>query len=118
MKKIFTMRKLLFMTVIFSALIFCSCSKHDVRHTVQYFISGQGIMNISCTNANGEIIYISSVSSAWAYAFNAPADKRIINLVVNSIDGSPVGGKILIDGHEAALNSSNKGSVSLITQLP
>ena len=118
MKKIFTMRKLLFITAIFSALIFCSCSKHDVRHTVQYFISGQGIMNISCTNANGEIIYISSVSSAWKYSFNAPGDNRIINLVVNSVDGSPVSGTILIDGHEAALNSSNKGSVSLITQLP
>ncbi|HEX6172331.1 MAG TPA: hypothetical protein VFZ33_21755 [Chitinophagaceae bacterium] len=118
MKKIFTMRKLLFVTAIFSALIFCSCSKHDVRHTVQYFISGQSIMNISCTDANGEIIYISNVSSAWKYSFNAPGDNRIINLVVNSVDGSPVSGTILIDGHEAALNSSNKGSVSLITQLP
>ena len=118
MKKIFTMRKLLLMTVILSALIFSSCSKHDVRHTVQYFISGEGIMNISCTNANGETIYISSVSSEWKYAFNAPGDNRIINLVVNSVDGSAVGGTILIDGEEAALNSSNKGSVSLITQLP
>ena len=118
MKKIYTMRKLLFMTVIFSALIFCSCSKHEVGHTVQYFISGQGIMNISCTGANGEIIYISSVNSAWKYAFNAPGDNRIINLVVNSVDGSAVGGKILIDGQEAALNNSDKGSVSLITQLP
>ena len=118
MKKIFTMRKLLFVTVIFSALIFCSCSKHGVRHTVQYSISGEGIMNISCTDANGEIIYISSVSSTWKYAFNAPGDNRIINLVVNSVDGSPVAGTILIDGYEAALNSSNKGFVSLITQLP
>jgi hypothetical protein len=118
MKKIFTMRKLLFMTVIFSALIFCSCSKHDVRHTVQYFISGQGIMTVSCTDANGEIIYIGSTNSSWKYSFNAPADNRIINLDVNSVDGSAVGGKILIDGQEAALNSSNKGSVSLITQLP
>jgi len=118
MKKIFTMKKLLFMTVIFSALIFCSCSKHEVGHTVQYFISGQGIMNISCTGANGEIIYISSVNSAWKYAFNAPADNRIINLVVNSVDGSAVGGTIMIDGQEAALNSSKNGSVSLITQLP
>ena len=75
-------------------------------------------MNISCTDANGEIIYISSVNSAWKYAFNAPGDKRIINLVVNSVDGSAVAGTILIDGHEAALNSSNEGSVSLITQLP
>ena len=118
MKKIFTMRKLLFMTVIFSAIIFCSCSKHEVGHTVQYFISGQGIMNISCTGANGEIIYISSVNSAWKYAFNAPGDNRIINLVVNSVDGSAVGGTIMIDGQEAALNSSKNGSVSLITQLP
>ena len=75
-------------------------------------------MNISCTDANGEIIYIGSVNSAWKYAFNAPSDNRIINLVVNSVDGSAVGGKILIDGQEAALNSSDKGSVSLITQLP
>ena len=118
MKKICTMRKLLLMTVIFSALIFCSCSKHDVRHTVQYFISGQGIMNISCTGANGEMRYISNVNSSWAYAFNAPGDNQIIKLEVSSVDGSPVGGKILIDGHEAALNSSTKGSLSLITQLP
>ena len=75
-------------------------------------------MNISCTDANGQIIYMSSVNSAWKYAFNAPGDKRIINLVVNSVDGSPVGGIILIDGQEAALNSSDKGSVSLITQMP
>jgi len=75
-------------------------------------------MNISCTDANGEIIYIGSVNSAWKYAFNAPGDNRIINLVVNSVDGSAVGAKILIDGQEAALNSSDKGSVSLITQLP
>jgi len=118
MKKIFTMRKLLFMTVIFSALIFCSCSKYAVRHTVQYFISGEGIMKVSCTDANGEIIYIGNVNSSWKYSFNAPGDNRIINLDVNSVDGSAVGGKILIDGEEAALNSSDKGSVSLITQLP
>jgi hypothetical protein len=31
-----------------------------VRHTVQYFISGEGIMKVSCTDANGEIIYIGS----------------------------------------------------------
>lgn len=89
-----------------------------MKHTVQYFISGEGIMNIKCTDVSGEIIYINSVSSAWKYAFNAPADQRIIELVVNSVDGSAVGGKILIDGQEAALNSSNKGSVSLMTQMP
>ena len=75
-------------------------------------------MNISCTAANGEIIYISNVSSAWKYAFNARGDQRIINLDVTSVDGSPVGGTILIDGYEVALNSSNKGSVSLTAQMP
>ena len=112
------MRKLLFMTAIFTALIFCSCSKHDVRHTVQYSISGKGIMQVSCTDAKGEIIYIGSTNSSWKYSFNAPADNRLIKLDVNSVDGSAVSGKILIDGQEAALNSSNEGSVSLITQLP
>ncbi|HEX6847788.1 MAG TPA: hypothetical protein VF144_12465 [Chitinophagaceae bacterium] len=119
MKKIFTMRKLLFVTVIFSGLIFCSCSKHDVKHTVQYFISGEGLMNVSCTDANGEMIYISNVNSAWKYAFNAPGDQRIIRLEIKSLDGSAVGGKILIDGYEAVLNSSTKETtVSLITQMP
>jgi len=112
------MRKLLFITIILSALIICSCSKYEVRHTVQYFISGQANMNIICTDADGELMYITNVSSEWKYAFNAPGDKRIINLDVNSVDGSPVGASILIDGFEAAVNSSNKGSVSLITQIP
>jgi len=112
------MRKLLFITVIFSAFLFGSCNKHEVRHTVQYFISGESIMNVSCTDASGELIFISSVSSAWAYAFNAPGDKRMVKLTVNSVDGGAVGGLILIDGQEAALNNSSTGVVSMITQLP
>ena len=112
------MRKLLFTAFIFSAFLFCSCHKYEVRHTVQYFISGKYILNVSYHDASGELISENNVSSAWAYAFNAPADKRLIKLTVSSIDGSAVGGVILIDGHEAALNNSSTGSVTMITQLP
>jgi hypothetical protein len=112
------MRKLLFMTVIFSAFIFCSCNKHEARHTVQYFISGKSIMNVSCTDANGELIFVNNVSSAWAYAFNAPADKRFVRLMVNSIDGGVVGGCILVDGQEAAVSDSGTGSVTIFTRIP
>ena len=112
------MRKLFFAAVIFSGFLFCSCNKYEVRHTIQYFISGKSIMNISYTDAKGELTYVNNVSSAWAYAFNAPGDKRFVRLMVNSIDGGAVGGCILVDGQEAALSNSNTGSVTMATRLP
>src|SRR5262245_44896580 len=101
------MRKLSFTTVVFFAFYLWSCNKYEVRHTVQYFISGKGMMNVSYTDASGQTISISNVSSAWKYAFNAPGDKRTVRLLVNSVDGSFVGGSILVDGCEAALNNSD-----------
>ena len=112
------MRKLIIATVIFYAFLFCSCNKYEVKHTVQYFISSKSIMNVSYTDANGEILSVDNVSSAWRYSFNAPGDNRIVRLIVNSIDGGTVAGTILIDGQEAALNYSNAGAVSISTRLP
>ena len=54
----------------------------------------------------------------WKYAFNAPGDGRVVKLIVNSVDGNAVGGCILVDGQEAALSSSNTGSVTMTTRLP
>ncbi len=112
------MRKLLITTVVFSAFLFCSCNKGGVKHTVQYFISGESIMNVSFTDINGDLLSKDNVSSAWVYAFNAPGNKRIVELIVNSTDGSPVGGSIFIDGEEASLGDSNTGSLALTAQLP
>ena len=75
-------------------------------------------MNVSYTDPNGELLYENNVSSTWKYAFNAPGDKRFVKLMVNSIDGGPVGGYILVDGEEAAINNSNTGSVTMTTRLP
>jgi len=112
------MRKLLCILTAFSAFIFFSCSKREVRHTVQYFISSKGNMNVSFNNGNGELIYLDNVSSAWKYAFNAPEDGRIVKLFVSSVDGNTVGGSILIDGQEAAASNSDTGSVTMITRIP
>lgn len=112
------MRKLIFFTIVFSAFVFCSCSKHQVRHTVQYFISAEGNMNVSYSDANGKLLYSDNVSSGWKYAFNAPEDGRIVELVVSSVDGSSVAGSILIDGQEAAISDSKTGSVTMTTRLP
>lgn len=112
------MRKLFFAAVIISGFLICSCNKYEVRHTIQYFISGKGIMHVSYTDFNGELIYENNVSSTWKYAFNAPGDKRFVKLMVNSIEGSAVGGYILVDGQEAAINNSNTGSVTMTTRLP
>jgi len=111
------MRKLFFI-ITFSAFIFCSCSKHEVRHTVQYFISSEGNMNVIYNDANGDVIYLNNVSSAWKYSFNAPQDGRFVKLVVSSVDGNVVSGSILVDGEEAAISNSNTVSVTITTQLP
>ena len=75
-------------------------------------------MNVSYTDAKGELIFVNNVSSEWAYAFNAPGDKRFVRLMVNSIDGGAVGGRILVDGEEAAVSNSDTGSVTMITRIP
>ena len=118
MTKICTMRKLFFATAIIYGILVCSCNKYEVRHTIQYFISGKSIMNVSYTDINGELRFIDNVSSEWAYAFNAPGDKRFVRLMVNSIDGGAVGGRILVDGEEAAVSDSDTGSLTIITRLP
>ena len=112
------MRKLLFAKAALLSFMFCSCNKNEVRHTVQYFISSKGNMSVSCNDAKGELIFLNNVSSEWKYAFNAPGDGRVLNLAVNSVDGSPVSGSILVDGQEAAINSSTTGSVTMVTRLP
>jgi len=75
-------------------------------------------MNVGYNDANGELIYLNNVSSAWKYSFNAPEDGRIVKLVVSSVDGNTVSGSILIDGQEAAVSNSNTNSATMTTRLP
>lgn len=75
-------------------------------------------MNVGFNDANGQMIYINNVSSAWKYSFNAPQDGRFVKLVVSSIDGNVVSGAILVDGEEAAISSSNEMSIAITTRLP
>ena len=75
-------------------------------------------MNVSFNDGDGELIYLNNVSSEWKYAFNAPEDGRVVNLIINSVDGNAVSGSILVDGQEAALSDSNTGSVTMATRLP
>ena len=98
--------------------IFYSCSKYQVRHTVQYFISSEGNMNVGFNDASGQMIYLDNVSSAWKYSFNAPQDGRSLTLVVSSVEGNVVSGAILVDGEEAAISNSSEVSVTITTRLP
>lgn len=75
-------------------------------------------MNVIYNDANGDVIYLNNVSSAWKYSFNAPQDGRFVKLVVSSVDGNVVSGSILVDGEEAAISNSNTVSVTITTQLP
>ena len=75
-------------------------------------------MNVTYTNAGGELLTENNVASGLVYAFNTPGDRRKVYLVVKSIDESPVDASIFIDGHEAASGTSDTGYISLTTQLP
>ena len=112
------MRKLLFVAVISSAFLLYACSKGEVRHTVQYTIASEGSMNVSYTNAIGELISIYNVSSEWIYGFNAPGNGRIVKLIVNSTDGIGVSGTIFVDGIETSQDTSSTGSVTITAQIP
>lgn len=112
------MRKLLMIVAGYTILILLSCSKKDIRHTVQYYISSKGNMNVGYIDRNGEMIYITNVSSDWKYSFNGPGEGRIISLSVKSVDGNTVAGLILIDGQDAAVSSSNTSSITIATRLP
>ena len=75
-------------------------------------------MNVGYNDANGEMIYLNNVSSAWKFSFNAPEDGRIVNLDVRSVDGNTVSASILIDGQEAAVSNSNTNAATITTRLP
>jgi len=113
------MKKLLLLTIVSSLFLIISCSKDgEGTHTVKYNISSSSTMNISYTDADGTLRTASNVSSSWTYSFNTPGNGRIFKLIINSTNGSSVGGSIYVDGQEATQNDSNTGSVTMTTQVP
>src|SRR5262245_35325002 len=113
------MKKLLFLVIISSAFLFLSCNKDgEGSHTVKYNISSGSTMNVSYTDADGTLKSVNNVSSSWTYSFNTPGNGRVFSLIINSTNGSSVGGSIYVDGQEAIQDNSNNSSITLTTQVP
>lgn len=113
------MKKLLFLAIISTTLLFAACSKDDdTVHTVRYNISSSSAMNVSYTDSDGSLKSVNNVTTSWTYSFNTSGNGRIFKLIITSTNGSAVGGSIYVDGQEATQDNSGSGSVTLTTQVP
>ena len=113
------MKKLFLLALISSALVFFSCHKNqDGAHTVKYNVSSASTMNVTYTDADGNLKNATNVTSSWTYSFHTPGNGRVFQLIITSTNGSTVDGSIDVDGQQAAQNNSDTGSVTLSTQVP
>ena len=74
-------------------------------------------MNATYTDLDGTLKTASNVTSSWTYSFTTTASGTIVQLTIDSTNGSNVAGSIDIDGRQAVQNSST-GSTSMTVQIP
>ena len=114
-------KKIVSLTIVSSALWLSSCKKNDgeqfIQHTIQYHISSSSPMNATYTDLDGTLKTASNVTSSWTYSFTTTASGTIVQLTIDSTNGSNVAGSIDIDGQQAVQNSST-GSTSMTVQIP
>src|SRR5215510_3617516 len=100
------MKRILLLTLISSAFLLFGCHKNqDGAHTVVYHVSSATTMNVTYTDADGNLKTANNITSNWTYSFNTPGNGMIFKLIVNSTNGSAVKRSIDVDGQEAAQNN-------------
>jgi len=114
------MKKIIFVAVIaLIAAVTFSCKKDPPgTHTVKYTIQGTAKSTVTYSDANGNMQTASNVDASWTYEFTSNRHGLSLNLAVASVDSSPVGAKIFIDGQQEAQQNGAGGSVSVSSVLP
>lgn len=110
------MKKIIFILMLVPFLLF-SCKKENT-HTVKYSIQGTAKSNITFVNQNGSVQTVSNADANWTTSFTSSDHGLVLKLTVVSVDGSPIGGKIYVDGQQEAQNNGSTGSVAISTTLP
>ncbi|GAC1312024.1 MAG: hypothetical protein NVSMB24_32730 [Mucilaginibacter sp.] len=113
------MKKTIYYSLIMLFMAFTfSCKKDGNTHTVKYTIQGTSKSNITYSDANGNIQSANNVDASWTYGFSSGNHGLALKLTVVSSDGSPVGGKIYIDGQQSAQDNGTGGSITITSVLP
>lgn len=111
MKSIFACMVLLFVTLV-------SCKKDENTHTVKYTIQGTSKATITYVDANGNTQTVNNADPSWTTSFTSNHHGMVLRLTVASIDSSPIGGKIYIDGQQDAQNNASSTSIDITATLP
>lgn len=111
MKSIFAFVLLLFVTLV-------SCKKDNNMHSVKYTIQGTSKATITYVDANGNKQTVSNADPSWTTSFTSSNHGMLLRLTVASIDNSPIGGKIYIDGQQEAQNNASSTSIDITATLP
>ncbi len=98
-------------------LFLFSCKK-DNTHTVKYSVQGTAKSNITYVNQNGSVQTVANADANWTTSFTSNDHGLLLKLTVVSVDGSPVGGKIYVDGQQEAQDNQSTGSVAITATLP
>lgn len=112
------MKTILAFALLLSATFF-SCKKDSSTHTVKYTIQGTSKSNITYVDGSGNTQTVTNADASWTTSFSSDRHGLLLRLTVASLtNGSPVGGKIYIDGQQQAQNDGSAGSVNITATLP
>lgn len=95
-----------------------SCKKSDSSHTVKYSVQGTSKSNITYVDGNGNTQTVTNADASWTTSFSSNDRGLLLRLTVISLDSSPIGGKIYIDGQQVAQSNGTSSSVNITTNLP
>ena len=114
------MKKILFFSFLGLVSVFAFFCKKDSNstHTVKYSIQGSSKSNVTYTDQNGTVQSQNNEDANWTISFPSSHHGLVLKLTVVSSDGSPVGGKIFIDGNQSAQSNGTVSNIAISTVLP
>lgn len=114
------MKKAIFFSLIAMISIFTFSCKKDPNglHTVKYTIQGSSKSTVTYTDVTGNSQTITNADASWNTSFTSSLHGTVVKLTVTSLDASPIGGKIFIDGTQKAQSDGATGTLTISTVIP
>jgi hypothetical protein len=114
------MKKLLFFSFIALVSVFTfSCKKNgNNMHTIKYTIQGTGTANVTYVDQGENVQTVNNADANWTVGFSSDSHGLVLKLTAISNDGTPVLGKILIDGKESVQSNGTDSNITIATALP
>jgi hypothetical protein len=107
----------LFSLFAFICILTFSCKKSS-QHVIEYSIQGTAGATVTYTDQSGNTQTVTNAGASWTTSFSSSDWGLVLKLTAVSTDGSNVGGKIFIDGKQAAQSNGNSNSISISSIVP